>query len=69
MGDDMKDMKRPEEPAGPLILGAYGAALACGVLALLVFGRSASDAELILYLIGVGVGGFGLWRNWKRDKV
>ncbi len=65
----MKDMKRPEEPAGPLILGAYGAALACGVLALLVFGRSASDAELILYLIGVGVGGFGLWRNWKRDKV
>lgn len=64
----MKDMKRPTEPAGPLILGAYGAALAGGVLALVVFGPSATRPELILYALGAAVGGFGLWRNWKREE-
>jgi hypothetical protein len=64
----MKDMKRPEEPAGPLLLGAYAAALGCGVIALVAFGRGASTGELILYALGVVIGGFGLWRNWKREE-
>jgi hypothetical protein len=64
----MKDMKRPDEPAGPLILGAYGAALVGGAGALVLVGRSATQAELILYGIGVVVGGLGLLRNWNREK-
>ena len=64
----MKDARRPKEPAGPIVLGAYGAALAGGAVCLVAFGRGASTEELVLYGIGVVVGAGGLWRNWKREE-